>query len=166
MTASCEEVVTEISSSKPLAVNNQSAGRARNRKAPCQTCNKTQSCFLRITFQMENSVSTCLASCLIWTTERMAMISLNTLNLLVLALTRWHPEELNLPIAERCCSNVLPIAGAVGPVLSCHLKSFLKMLRIHPAYHLTFPFLKSTSQNKYGSSATPQSCFQRGSAHA
>ena len=94
------------------------------------------------------------------------MISLNTLNLLVLALTRWHPEVLNLPIAERCCSNVLPIAGAVGPVLSCHLKSFLKMLRIHPAYHLTFPFLKSTSQNKYGSSATPQSCFQRGSAHA
>ena len=39
LTASCEEVVTEISSSKPLAVNNQSAERARDRKAPCQTCN-------------------------------------------------------------------------------------------------------------------------------
>ena len=69
-------------------------------------------------------VSTCSLSLLILATDRIAMIPLSTIFLLVLELTRWHPEGLNLPMAERCCSNVLPIAGAVGTVLFCHLKSF------------------------------------------
>ena len=40
--ASCEEVAAEITPCKQLAVDNQSAERAKNRKSSCQTCNKTQ----------------------------------------------------------------------------------------------------------------------------
>ena len=70
-------------------------------------------------------MSTCLASRLIFATDRIAKISFSTLSLLVLALIRCHPEGLNLPIAERCCSTVFPIAAPVSPVLSCHLKYVL-----------------------------------------
>ena len=68
---------------------------------------------------------TCSASLLIWATARMAMISLRTKPLMILVHSRWRLERLNLPIAERCCSTVFPIAAPVSPVLSCHLKYVL-----------------------------------------
>ena len=92
-----------------------------------------------ILIKQDNLVLTCLVSRLILATDRMAMISLNTLPLLVLALTRWHPEGLNLPIAERCCSIVFPIAGVVGPLHYLVIwKAFLESVtNFSPPYHST-----------------------------
>ena len=59
-------------------------------------------------------MSTCLASCLIFTSARIVITSLSASSLLILRLTCRHPGGLNLPMAERCCSIVFPITDLLS----------------------------------------------------
>ena len=76
-------------------------------------------------------MSTCLASRLIFTSARIVITSLSASSLLILRLTCRHPGGLNLPMAERCCSIVFPIADLLS-LLSCHLKSYVKEKKYFP----------------------------------
>ena len=82
-----------------------------------------------------NFVSSCyhflMATCFMLATERMAIISLRQISLLVLALTLWHPKRLNLPIAERYCSIVLPMTGTVCSLSYLVIWNFWEQINLH-----------------------------------